>query len=582
MKETIQVTRKRYCFILGAGASRASGIQSGADMAEIWWKELHEKEPEAHRLWLEQNKITADNAGEHYSALYAYRFRLNPVEGYQWLKTQMRGASPSLGYYYLAQILANANTANNFVVTTNFDSLMEDSVFMYTEKKPLVIVHENVAESIELLADIPTVIKIHRDLLFKPESNIDGTRILKPKIAEVLRQVFSIYTPIVIGYGGNDGSMMGFLKEVFTANAGKQLYWCTRKEPNENGKVRKLLDQCGGFWVPIKDFDTTMYLFGKELGHNFSEDAERNKLDRRIKEYREKEKEIRDKQDKCSPIGKFVSDSMDEEAKKRIAELTNKIQETPNNAALYYERGNARYMLKQYNDALDDFNKAISLDGTNADYYLARGKCYTWPEHCKLSLDDYTQAISLGKNESKYYSQRARSYYRAQQYRKALDDFQQAVRLNGNIEVARDYAVLARSQHREGYENEALESLDKAFAIDNGNSTCYVVRGTIRLEIARRKGESCDEKVFSDLNRGVELHDDPKSSGCYRARGRYYMYMHQYPNALKDLTKAVEIEAYDRDAWDCLSQVHEGMGNSAEQKHCLAKVKELDSIFAQI
>ena len=54
---------------------------------------------------------------------------------------------------------------NNLVITTNFDSLVEDALFMYTSSKPLVINHE-------LLADYagdpnisrPIIAKVHRGI----------------------------------------------------------------------------------------------------------------------------------------------------------------------------------------------------------------------------------------------------------------------------------------------------------------------------------------------------------------------------------------------------------------------------------
>lgn len=39
MKESCD-NEKRYCFILGAGASKSSGIPTGEEMAQLWHDEL--------------------------------------------------------------------------------------------------------------------------------------------------------------------------------------------------------------------------------------------------------------------------------------------------------------------------------------------------------------------------------------------------------------------------------------------------------------------------------------------------------------------------------------------------------------
>lgn len=34
---------KKFCFILGSGASKSSGINTGAELAEKWLAEIHDK-----------------------------------------------------------------------------------------------------------------------------------------------------------------------------------------------------------------------------------------------------------------------------------------------------------------------------------------------------------------------------------------------------------------------------------------------------------------------------------------------------------------------------------------------------------
>jgi hypothetical protein len=57
----------------------------------------------------------------------------------------------------------------------------------------------------------PLIAKIHRDLLLEPINTPEGTARLADGWNRALKELLGYYTPIVIGYGGNDGSLMDFL-----------------------------------------------------------------------------------------------------------------------------------------------------------------------------------------------------------------------------------------------------------------------------------------------------------------------------------------------------------------------------------
>jgi len=217
---------KKYCFILGAGASKQSGIPTGAELVKQWMADLNKMLPvDQLKQWKSEKKILDDNLAEHYSEIYDKRFELDKKEGYAFLEQLMEGKDPSCGYSVLAQILASTN--HNIVITTNFDSLTEDALFIYTRKKPLVIGHEALAHYIDLFMDRPVVVKIHRDLYLAPKSTTEETSILEKNFGDNLANIFKYYTPIVIGYGGNDGSLMGFLESLDVIEGG--IFWFYRE-----------------------------------------------------------------------------------------------------------------------------------------------------------------------------------------------------------------------------------------------------------------------------------------------------------------------------------------------------------------
>lgn len=116
----------RYCFLLGAGASVASGIPSGETLAKQWLIETHRRECFTGQPLADWAKaqfgadFDHDHPGDRYSEIYVRRFGHDRNDGYAHLETLMEGKEPSIGYSYLGYLLSE--TRHNVAITTNFDN----------------------------------------------------------------------------------------------------------------------------------------------------------------------------------------------------------------------------------------------------------------------------------------------------------------------------------------------------------------------------------------------------------------------------------------------------------------------------
>jgi Tfp pilus assembly protein PilF len=113
----------------------------------------------------------------------------------------------------------------------------------------------------------PLVCKIHRDLLLGPKNDPRSLKRLHEAWAATLRSLFARYTPIFIGYGGNDDSLMDLLESLDPGEIKGQMIWCyydRGETPNE--RIRKLIVQHRGALVPVPDFDLLMVLLGDKMG----------------------------------------------------------------------------------------------------------------------------------------------------------------------------------------------------------------------------------------------------------------------------------------------------------------------------
>jgi tetratricopeptide (TPR) repeat protein len=79
-----------------------------------------------------------------------------------------------------------------------------------------------------------------------------------------------------------------------------------------------------------------------------------------------------------------------------LSDLSTAIQRSPQNAFLYYNRGNLYAQRKDYTRAVDDFTKAIELDGNLAEAYYNRGLVHIYANRINEGVSDLSKAGELG------------------------------------------------------------------------------------------------------------------------------------------------------------------------------------------
>jgi len=252
-----------FGFILGSGASVKSGIPSGSKLAQIWYEQIKEDtEKEEFDSWKEKDKaIDETNLAESYTKIFAKRFEVDFRAGYEELQRYMDKAEPSIGYSFLAQFLSK--TSHKFIITTNFDTMVEDALFGLKEAKPLVLGHELLSKYINPTSPTrPTIIKIHRDFLLDPYNTDKDVEELDEQWKESLEPLLKEHSMIVIGYGGNDDSLMNYLKNIEDR---KPIYWCFRGDKSKlSSKIKSILTE-KDFIVEIQGFDKFMLLLNDRL-----------------------------------------------------------------------------------------------------------------------------------------------------------------------------------------------------------------------------------------------------------------------------------------------------------------------------
>lgn len=263
---------KRFALFLGAGCSVSSGIPAaGALVKDRWIPRLREfKAPRRSDVdnWAREaiSDYDPDQPALSYGKLIDQLF-LTPDDRQREIEMLCDSRTPSFGYAVLAQLVAMKEGRFNIVLTTNFDDLIADALYLYTEARPLVIHHESLAAYIRPTRTRPLIVKLHGDHRLSPRNTALETQTLEQGIQRQTAMVLHDRGVIFMGYAGADEGILKLLDELPPEALPYGAYWVHPQEPQ--GKVREWLSRRQGVWVRSGWFDEVMLLMRNafELPH---------------------------------------------------------------------------------------------------------------------------------------------------------------------------------------------------------------------------------------------------------------------------------------------------------------------------
>lgn len=260
-----------YSLLLGAGCSITSGIKSGGQLINEWKKEIAisnnipEDSDEFNKFFESQDWYDDRNP---YSSLFERRYDLQRQRR-SFVENEVANKNPSIGYAYLVKLIEQ--NYFNAVFTTNFDDLLNEAFYRFSNVRPVVCAHDSAISSITITSKRPKIIKLHGDYLFEDiKSTLRETESLEGNMKNKFIEFSKDYGLIVVGYAGNDRSIMDILsyllkKEEFFKNG---IYWCIRKgDKNISDELKKLLWKDRVYFIQIDGFDEFMAELNKELNN---------------------------------------------------------------------------------------------------------------------------------------------------------------------------------------------------------------------------------------------------------------------------------------------------------------------------
>ncbi|MFH1005291.1 MAG: tetratricopeptide repeat protein [Bacteroidota bacterium] len=167
-------------------------------------------------------------------------------------------------------------------------------------------------------------------------------------------------------------------------------------------------------------------------------------------------------------------------------------------AVKIYDDAITNFKLNQYQQAMADVEKAITICPDSVRYLILRGKCYYIFKKFGLAIQDFNKAIKLSprSNEDVYFN-RGITYFELKKYQQAFDDLSKAIEFNADYSDA--YLFRAYSREKLEKPKEALYDYDHVIRLKPDEGLAYFKRGLLKQELNEKKSACRDFKKAEEL-----------------------------------------------------------------------------------
>ncbi len=451
-----------FAFLIGAGTSREAGIPTAIELIEEWQKKKYKREggnpnnSKEFKKWVKEKEKSKPRGESKYGFWFEQVYPAREQRR-KYIRELVEGKEPSFGIIILASMMGERYCP--VALTPNFDDLLYDAFYLFLEKRPLIINHDALAPEFRFTENRPVIIKLHGDYLYDNLKNLrNETERLTKNMEFALNECLREYGLIVVGYGGNDNSIMRVLKD---ADPSYGIWWCARNENSLSKYAKKLLNHSNTFLIKIKDSEDFFATLRGELDiqiPNPAEITERAKkregtLKRKIGERKEKakgkEKEELEKiegfYNLFSTAGKFY----DEENYEKAIEFYDKaIDINPKNAEAWNNKGYALYNLKKYDEAIKCYNNAIEINPEYAVAIYNKGTSLEKFGKYDDAIECYDKALEINPEITPAYRHRSELLIIAGEYANALKAAQESLKYSKDDEdvaIGLMFSIIAKT-----------------------------------------------------------------------------------------------------------------------------------------
>ena len=251
-------------------------------------------------------------------------------------------------------------------------------------------------------------------------------------------------------------------------------------------------------------------------------------------------------------------------------DILNKIIDLePANQKAYVELGHAQGNLKQYDDALNSFERALAIL-ENSDALTGQGLVYYYMDNLEDAITSFTKALDYNHEDTQAAYYLSRCYYKKQDYKQALVFLNQVVSIDpDSLDAWNDMGVINSILKDE--EN-ALKAFLEVLRIDNEYVPALYNMATTLADLKRY------DEALECLDRLVIMDNNNYKSHFYRANVLFFMEKPQ--ESLDSFKLALRLDDTQAEVWNYQGCVQASMGDTDKAIVSLRRAIELDNNYS--
>lgn len=407
LSRSLERCRGGYAFLVGAGTSRAAGIQTSSELIEKWSdQEYRRVNPDKDKgVWINEQEDKIPDFQNRYGFWFEETYTTRE-ERRQFIEELVSDADPTFEHIVLSSLMSQDYVP--ITLTPNFDDLIYDAFYLYLEERPFLVDHNAIAPQFKITHDESMLVKLHGDYLYDNLKNtVSETTELEENIENVLKTTLNEYGLIVLGYSGQDDSIMNILNNgIDIPDFG--LYWCTVDKESISPQVKELLDRDNTFLIEV---DSSMDFFYK-----LYEDIDDLSVPTPVDVSKKATERASQLEDDIIQVGGVEVLGLASEYARRnengraLDLLERTIDENGGDYRIYHRKGRIHDNRGEYTKAIEDFTKSLEILEDTSE-----GEINNSGDRTK-----YTEKSSI-------INSRALSYSRSNQFEKAISDFERVL-----------------------------------------------------------------------------------------------------------------------------------------------------------
>ncbi|MGI8641784.1 MAG: protein kinase domain-containing protein [Pyrinomonadaceae bacterium] len=225
---------------------------------------------------------------------------------------------------------------------------------------------------------------------------------------------------------------------------------------------------------------------------------------------------------------------------------------------------------KQYDAALNEFDRAVNINSDSAEAFKGRADAYHFKGESEKAVADYTEAINLGLKDAETYRRRGYNQKAVLNFDKAIADYGEAIKTDPNDSAS--YSGRCQTYVENRQFEIGMTDCNRAIELNPDNANSYISRGNAYLF----KNEN--SLAIADFNKA--LSSQKENAAAYLGRGNAYYNKEDYGKALADFSEVIRLDPENPAAYSLRGLIYQKKQNDDKAIENFNEAIRLNSEFA--